>query len=110
MVQRLRENDQFQIFGNNVAAKLKGLPKETRLYTEKLINDVLFEAEMGNISKYSNFFTESSICSLSIPYYYLHVPYGQHLPHLLPTYSSQTQSLHLSEEQGPTIPQNINQH
>lgn len=55
LVERLRssfnKDDQFAIFGKNVAAKLKVLPKETRLYTEKLINDLLFQAEMGNITK-----------------------------------------------------------
>lgn len=48
---RSYNEDQFAIFGKNVAAKLRALPKETRLYTEKVINDLLFEAEMGNVTK-----------------------------------------------------------
>lgn len=54
--ERLRNNtgnndDVFNIFGKHVAAKLRTLPKQTKLYTEKLINDLLFEAEMGNVDK-----------------------------------------------------------
>lgn len=52
--ERLRNNtsstdDAFDIFGKHIAAKLRTLPKQTKLYTEKLINDLLFEAEMGNV-------------------------------------------------------------
>ncbi|KAK9696726.1 hypothetical protein QE152_g31373 [Popillia japonica] len=51
--ERLRNDtdDAFNIFGKNVAVKLRALPKQTKLYTEKLINDLLFEAEMGNVDK-----------------------------------------------------------
>ncbi|GLV46160.1 hypothetical protein CBL_02876 [Carabus blaptoides fortunei] len=54
--ERLRNNgtdndDAFNIFGKHVAAKLRTLPKQTKLYTEKLINDLLFEAEMGHIDR-----------------------------------------------------------
>lgn len=58
--ERLRNqkaDDAFNIFGNNVAAKLRTLPRQTRLYTEKLINDLLFEAEMGNIDKHTKIVT-----------------------------------------------------
>ncbi|XP_072385273.1 uncharacterized protein [Diabrotica undecimpunctata] len=40
-----REKDRFDIFGDNVAVKLRGLPNSQRIMAEKLINDVLFEAE-----------------------------------------------------------------
>lgn len=30
---------------------MRTLPRETKLYTEKLINDLLFEAEMGHVTK-----------------------------------------------------------
>lgn len=61
---RLRANassndDPCNIFGKNVAAKLRTLPKETRLYTEKLINELLFDAEMGNINKNTRIVTYS---------------------------------------------------
>ncbi|XP_031335792.1 uncharacterized protein LOC116165467 [Photinus pyralis] len=52
-------DDNFSIFGANVAAKLRSLPTETRLYSEKLINDVLFEAEMGNINRTTKIVTSS---------------------------------------------------
>lgn len=50
---RANDNDDSAVFAKNVGRKLKALPRETRLYTEKLINDLLFEAEMGNVSKYT---------------------------------------------------------
>lgn len=43
--------DSINTFGKHITAKLRILTKETRLMTEKLINDLLFEAEMGNINK-----------------------------------------------------------
>ena len=54
--ERLRKNttnndDPLDIYGKHVAAKLRSLPKQTRIYTEKLINDIIFEAEMGNVDK-----------------------------------------------------------
>lgn len=45
-----KPDDKFSIFAQNVAAKLRGLPTRTRLFTEKLINDLLFEAEMEHIN------------------------------------------------------------
>lgn len=54
--ERLRNNttnndDAFTIFGKHVAVKLRTLPKQTKIYTEKLICDLLFEAEIGNVDK-----------------------------------------------------------
>ncbi|CAG9760204.1 unnamed protein product [Ceutorhynchus assimilis] len=43
------KDDAFDIFGKHVAAKLRSLPHLTKLYTEKLITDLLFQAELGNI-------------------------------------------------------------
>lgn len=43
-------SDEFDIIGQNIAHKLRKLPKDVKLITEKMINDVLFEAEIGNIN------------------------------------------------------------
>lgn len=45
--------DEFTIIGKNVAAKLRRMPRETKIYTEKLINDLLFQAELGKIDQYA---------------------------------------------------------
>ncbi|XP_024879150.1 uncharacterized protein LOC112459340 [Temnothorax curvispinosus] len=44
------QDDRFDIFGKNVAMKLRDLPKQQRLIAEKIINETLFEAEMGNLT------------------------------------------------------------
>lgn len=44
------QEDRFDVFGKNIAMKLRDLPKETRVITEKFINDAIFEAEMGNLT------------------------------------------------------------
>jgi hypothetical protein len=43
----LKRDDQFEVFGRNVAAKLRALPPRHRIFAEKKINDVLFDAEMA---------------------------------------------------------------
>lgn len=46
---QIRE-DRFDIFRKNVAMKLRDLSTPQRVMAEKLINDVLFEGEMENLS------------------------------------------------------------
>lgn len=41
------QEDRFDIFGENVAMKLRDLPTHQRLLAERFINEALFEAEMG---------------------------------------------------------------
>lgn len=41
------EEDRFDIIGKAIAIKLRGLPKQQMLISEKIINDALFQAEMG---------------------------------------------------------------
>lgn len=41
----------FDILGRNWAEKLKILPNDQRIYAEKLVNDVLFEAELGTLNR-----------------------------------------------------------
>lgn len=43
-------DDRFDVFGNNVAMKLRDLPKYQRIICEKLINDALYAAEMGSLT------------------------------------------------------------
>lgn len=42
--------DRFDIFGENVAAKLRDLIKNQRILAEKIINETLFEAEMESLT------------------------------------------------------------
>lgn len=46
-----RPEDEYDIIGKNIAAKLRRLPHSQSVYAEKLIYDVLFEAELGNLNK-----------------------------------------------------------
>ncbi|CAH1110078.1 unnamed protein product [Psylliodes chrysocephalus] len=48
-IQSARKKDRFDIFGDNVAVKLRALPDNQRIMNEKLINDVLFEAESNSL-------------------------------------------------------------
>lgn len=48
-----RTEDRHDAFGRNVSHKLRILPNEQRIYLEKLINDGIFEAELGNLSRHS---------------------------------------------------------
>lgn len=42
--------DRFDIYGKNVGMKLRELPKQQRVLAEKIINEVLFLAEVGNLT------------------------------------------------------------
>lgn len=44
------KDDRFDVFGKNVAMKLRDLQREQRLIAEKIINDTLFQAEMGRLT------------------------------------------------------------
>lgn len=44
------EEDRFDIIGKSVAIKLRGVAKRQSLIAEKIINDVIFEAELGNLT------------------------------------------------------------
>jgi hypothetical protein len=52
-LQDLVKEDMFEITGKNVASKLRILTKEQRIIAEKLINDVLYEAQLGNLKRNS---------------------------------------------------------
>jgi hypothetical protein len=51
-LQKLRK-DMFEITGKNVASKLRILTKEQRIIAEKLINNVLYEAQLGTLARNS---------------------------------------------------------
>ena len=51
--QDLGKEDMFEITGKNVASKLRILPTEQRIIAEKLINGVLYEAQLGTLTRNS---------------------------------------------------------
>lgn len=56
---KAKNKDQHDVFGQIVAHKLRNLPNDQRIYLEKLINDAIFEAELGNLSR---------DCNIHVPY------------------------------------------
>ncbi|XP_016840524.1 uncharacterized protein LOC100679061 isoform X1 [Nasonia vitripennis] len=46
--------DEFDAIGRNVAAKLRHMRLDQRIIAEKLLNDILFEAQLGNLHRDSN--------------------------------------------------------
>lgn len=48
-------DDKYDIMGKNIANKLRELPNETVVVAEKVINDVLYEAFLGNIHRGTKF-------------------------------------------------------
>lgn len=46
----IKQDDRFDIFGKNVAIKLRDLEKNQRILSEKIINEALFEAEIGQLT------------------------------------------------------------
>jgi len=52
-LQDLGKEDMFEITRKNVASKLRILTKQQRIITEKLINDVLYEAQLGSLTRNS---------------------------------------------------------
>ncbi|XP_062541975.1 uncharacterized protein LOC134209974 [Armigeres subalbatus] len=44
--------DRHDAFGRSIAFKLRALPDEQRIYAEKLINDAIYEAELGNLKRH----------------------------------------------------------
>ena len=46
--------DEFDAIGRNVAAKLRHMRLDQRIIAEKLLNDILFEAQLGNLHRDSS--------------------------------------------------------
>ena len=45
------ERDRFTVLGEHIGMKLRTLAPSQRIIAEKLINDVLFEAELNNLNR-----------------------------------------------------------
>jgi len=52
-LQDLGKEDMFEITGKNVASNLRILTKEQRIMAKKLINDELYEAQLGSLTRNS---------------------------------------------------------
>lgn len=46
--------DEYDAVGYNVAAKLRSMRVDQRIIAEKLVNDVIFEGQLGNLRRNSN--------------------------------------------------------
>lgn len=46
--------DEYDAVGRNVAAKLRNMRMDQRIIAEKLVNDILFEAQLGNLHRDSS--------------------------------------------------------
>lgn len=44
------EEDRFDIIGKAIAIKLRGLPQQQMLIAENIVNETLFQAEMGRLT------------------------------------------------------------
>ncbi|XP_071054690.1 uncharacterized protein [Onthophagus taurus] len=53
-LQNSRAEDEFDIVGRNVAEKLRKLDPNMRIIAEKLINDTLFEGQLGTLNRYAH--------------------------------------------------------
>lgn len=111
--------DEFDVIGQNIAYKLRVLSKEVKAMSEKLIKGILFEAEIGNINKYTKMSLQQLAPNRSFPilksrarvqlhaslqpqllHYYLQKPVLSHTPLL-----SHNKQHHLS-----VLPQTHKQH
>lgn len=48
----LQAEDAFQVFGKHVANKLRNVHSQQNTFAEKLISDILFEEEMGSLTRH----------------------------------------------------------
>lgn len=46
-----RKEDNHDAFGRNIAHKLRNVRNDQRIFLEKIINDAVFEAELGNLNR-----------------------------------------------------------
>lgn len=53
-LESLQADDAFTVFGKHVANKLRGVTSSQNAIAQKLISDVLFEAELGALTRNKN--------------------------------------------------------
>ena len=82
----IKREDQFDVFGRNVAVKLRSLPHEHRIYAEKKINDALFESELAAFQEQSM----TTRCNVT--------PINSFVPSAEPTYRQQPQTENMSAQ------------
>ncbi|KAF2361363.1 MADF domain [Trinorchestia longiramus] len=58
-----RREDEFDAIGKNVAAKFRRMPNNVRIIAEKVLNDVLFQAEMGFLKPDARIISEADLYS-----------------------------------------------
>ena len=46
----LQQKDSFDVFGKHIANKIRSVNRQQNIFAQKLINDVLFEAEMDTLT------------------------------------------------------------
>jgi hypothetical protein len=68
--QDLGKEDKFETTGKNVASKLRILNKEQRVIAEKLITDVLYEAQLGSLTRNSRLIVNATVWPV---YFMLHI-------------------------------------
>lgn len=73
-----KEVDDYDIIGKNLANKLRRLPKDVGIIAEKLMNDILFEAHLGNINHNTRLRLQN-VPSRAVP---LHPPPAQYTPRI----------------------------
>ncbi|CAH1372759.1 unnamed protein product, partial [Tenebrio molitor] len=74
------KGDEFDAVGINVSCKLRRLPGEMKIFAEKLINDVLFYAELGRLSEDTAIMINPRLCPSGPP--------GSVVPHSNSTHNS----------------------
>ena len=73
-LQDLGKEDMFEITGKNVASKLRILTNEQRTVAKKLINNVLYKAQLGSLTRNSRLIVNK--------------PHGYTSPVVLPHYDT----------------------
>lgn len=63
----IEEHNPYETFGKYVAQTLNGIDAHHAPLAKKLINDVLFEAEKGDITSYSRIVNDSLILRTTVP-------------------------------------------
>ncbi|KAF5278704.1 hypothetical protein FQR65_LT15592 [Abscondita terminalis] len=79
------EKDRFRVYGDNVAIKLRAFPTDQRIMAEKLINNVLFEAECNTLNRQWKLQPPSAHAKNHIDIHLLHQLTDSELKELVPS-------------------------